>query len=76
MKEVKKAFPKLAKMHRHKESFRTIFEDAKDWRDGVLQILDWLQDAQKTFQDIRGCFKRVVLSLKYDSVVQSKIHKP
>jgi transposase len=33
--EVKKAFPELAKMHQQKESFRIIFNDAKDWTDGV-----------------------------------------
>jgi transposase len=51
LEEVKQAFPKLAEMHRQKESFRTIFEEAKDWTDGVFQMLDWLKDAQKTFQD-------------------------
>ena len=49
--EVKQAFPKLAEMHRQKESFRTIFEEAKNWTDGVFKMLDWLKDAQNTFRD-------------------------
>lgn len=51
LEEVKQAFPKMAEMHRQKESFRTIFEDAKDWTDGVFKMLDWLKDAQNTFRD-------------------------
>ena len=51
LKEVKQAFPNLAEMHRQKESFRTIFEEAKDWTDGVFQMLDWLKNAQKIFPD-------------------------
>ena len=51
LEEVKQAFPKLAEMHRQKEAFRTIFESALDWTDGVFKMLDWLKDAQKTFRD-------------------------
>lgn len=51
LEEVKRTFPKLAEMHRQKESFRAIFEEAKDWTDGVFEMLDWLKDAQKIFQD-------------------------
>ncbi len=51
LEEVKQAFPNLAEMHRHKEVFRTIFEDGKDWIDGVFKMLDWLKDAQNTFRD-------------------------
>lgn len=51
LEQVKQAFPKLAEMHRQKEAFRTIFEDGKDWIDGVFKLLDWLKDAQKTFRD-------------------------
>jgi transposase len=51
LEEVKQAFSKLAEMHRKKESFRTIFEDGKNWTDGVFKMLDWLKDAQNTFPD-------------------------
>ena len=51
LEEVKHAFPKLAEMHRQKEEFRSIFEEAKDWTSGVFRMLDWLKDAQQTFQD-------------------------
>jgi transposase len=51
LEAVKQTFPKLAEMHRHKEAFRNIFEEAKDWTDGVFQMLDWLKDAQHTFRD-------------------------
>jgi len=51
LEEVKQTFPKLAEMHRQKEAFRSIFEEAKDWTDGVFQLLDWLQDVQSTFRD-------------------------
>lgn len=39
LEEIKKAFPNLAKMHQQKESFRIIFNDGKDWTDGVLKLL-------------------------------------
>jgi len=48
---VKETFPKLAEMHRQKELFRTIFEDAKDWTDGVFKLLSWLKDSQQTFRE-------------------------
>jgi transposase len=51
LKEVKQTFPNLAQMHRQKEAFRSIFEEAKDWTDGVFKLLDWLKDAQHTFRD-------------------------
>ena len=58
LEAVKQALPKLAEMHRQKESFRAIFEEAKDWTDGVFQMLDWLKDAQKTFQDSTATISR------------------
>lgn len=51
LQEVKQTFPKLAEMHRQKEAFRSIFEDAEGWTDGVFKMLDWLKDAQATFRD-------------------------
>lgn len=55
---VKQAFPKLAEMHRQKESFRTVFEKAKDWTDGLFKLLDWLKDAQNTFRDSAATISR------------------
>ena len=51
LEEVKQAFPNLAEMHRQKEAFRNIFEQAKSWTNGVFKMLGWLKDAQNTFQD-------------------------
>ena len=41
----------MAEMHYQKEAFRSIFEEARNWTDGALRILDWLKDAQHTFRD-------------------------
>ena len=51
LEKVKKAFPKLAEMHRQKEAFRTIFEEGKDWMDGVFKMLDW---RSRCSEDISG----------------------
>lgn len=48
---VQKSFPNLAKMYEKKEALRTIFEEAKDWTNGVLGMLDWLKDVQDIFKD-------------------------
>lgn len=58
LEEVKKAFPKLAEMHQQKEAFRAIFNDAKDWTDGVFKLLSWLKEAQATFRDSAGTIVR------------------
>jgi transposase len=58
LEEVKQTFPKLAEMHRQKEAFRSIFEEAKDWTDGVFKLLDWLKDAQHTFRDSAATISR------------------
>ena len=41
LEEVKQAFPNLAEMHRQKEAFRNIFEQAKSWTNGVFKMLGW-----------------------------------
>jgi transposase len=58
LEEVKKAFPKLAEMHQQKEAFRDIFNEAKDWTDGVFKLLGWLKEAQVTFRDSTGTIVR------------------
>lgn len=51
LEEVKQTFPKLAEMHHQKEAFRSIFEEERDWTDGVFRMLEWLKNAQHTFRD-------------------------
>jgi transposase len=58
LEEIKKAFPKLAEMHQQKEAFRDIFNEAKDWTDGVFKMLSWLKEAQTTFRDSTGTIVR------------------
>lgn len=58
LEEIKKAFPGLAKMHQQKESFRIIFNDGKNWTDGVFKLLNWLKEAKTTFHDSTGTIVR------------------
>ena len=51
LEEIKEVSPILAEMHQQKESFRNIFETAKDWADGIFQLIDWMKNAQENFQD-------------------------
>ncbi len=46
---VKKVSPLLADMYEQKEALRDIFETVVSWRDGTLNLLDWLAKSQKTF---------------------------
>ncbi len=50
LEEIREVLPTLAQMHQQKEAFRAIFEQAKDWEDGTFQLLDWLAEAQESFQ--------------------------
>lgn len=50
LEKIKQTFPNLAEMHRQKEAFRSVFEEAKDWTDGVFRMIGWLKDAQQNFQ--------------------------
>lgn len=58
LKEVKKAFPNLAKMYDKKEEFRTIFQGSVNWTDGLLKTLDWLKEVQDIFKDSAGTIGR------------------
>ena len=58
LEEVKEALPALAQMHRQKEAFRSIFEQAADWNEGTFQLLDWLAEAQETFRESVGTICR------------------
>ncbi len=51
LEEIRAVLPSLAQMHQQKEAFRFIFEQAKDWEDGTFQLLDWLAQAQTSFQE-------------------------
>lgn len=58
LEEIREVLPSLAQMHLMKESFRAIFEQADNWRDGAFQLLDWLAEAQGTFKKSVGTICR------------------
>lgn len=58
LKEIREVLPPLAQMHQHKEAFRAIFVQAKDWGDGTFRLLDWLAQAQDAFQKSVGTICR------------------
>jgi len=58
LEEIREVLPTLAQMHQQKEAFRAIFEQAKDWKDGTFQLLDWLAQAQTSFQESVGTIGR------------------
>jgi transposase len=47
--EIKEVFPGLSEMHRMKESLRNIFETEKNWLNGLLEITNWMKEAQMIF---------------------------
>ncbi len=54
LESIKNLVPHLAKMHRHKEDLRAIFESADNWKDGLWKLLDWLQVAALDFPKSRS----------------------
>lgn len=58
LEEIRQVLPSLAQMHQQKEAFRAIFEQAEDWHDGTLQLLDWLAEAEEAFQKSVGTICR------------------
>ena len=58
LEEIRELLPSLAQMHQQKEAFRAIFEQAEDWNDGTFQLLNWLAEAQETFQESVGTICR------------------
>lgn len=56
--EVSKVSPKLATMHRLKESFRGIFESPENWVEGTLELLDWMVESSTLFKRSCGTIKR------------------
>jgi transposase len=49
LKEVEKNYPNLKKMYSEKERFRSIYEQSKNWQEGLFKIGDWLKKAQNLF---------------------------
>ncbi|NEP53965.1 MAG: ISL3 family transposase [Moorea sp. SIO3C2] len=58
LKEVKDAFPLLAKMHQQREDFRDIFDDHHDWAEGSFALIDWMKEAKDTFKNSIGTLNR------------------
>lgn len=58
LKKVEKVAPALTKMHTLKEELRDIFENRKDWREGLLSLADWLKDISDYFPKSFGTIKR------------------
>lgn len=58
LEEIRETLPLLAQMHQQKESFREIFEHAKNWEEGAFQLLDWLAEAQGLFKESVGTICR------------------
>jgi transposase len=55
---VKQVAPLLARMHQLKEEFRLIFEQAENWGEGLLKLLDWLKAAAPEFPETRKTIVR------------------
>ena len=58
LKEVERVAPVLTEMHRLKEELRDIFENQKNWSEGLLSLADWLKDISKYFPQSFGTIKR------------------
>ena len=49
LKEIEAEFPELIKKHQLKEEFIQVFEEGKDWVDGLFKIGEWMEKAIKYF---------------------------
>ena len=58
LEEVKKVSPTLGIMHALKEDFREIYEDAKDWHEGMFRMAKWLEKSGKYFPDSKKTIMR------------------
>ena len=58
LEEIREVIPLLGKMHQQKEEFRKVFEEAKNWGDGVSKLLDWMEKAKETYKDSVGTICR------------------
>lgn len=50
LKAIQQVSPLLARMHSLKEEFREIFETTKNWADGTLALLDWLEASRTDYK--------------------------
>ncbi len=58
LKQVKEVFPELGAMHRLREEFRKIFETSDSEVIGLLNLADWLRDADSKFPHTCGTIIR------------------
>jgi transposase len=56
--EIRKQLPRLGEMHRLKEEFRKVFEESRDWREGLLKLSDWLRESRELFPSSCQTIKR------------------
>jgi transposase len=58
LEEIREVVPTLAQIHQQKEALRAIFEQAENWGEGALKLLDWLAEAEETFNKSVGTICR------------------
>jgi len=55
---IKQELKRLGGMHKRKEEFRDIFEEALHLGEGILRLLDWLKRAESDYPESVGTIKR------------------
>ena len=62
-------------MHALKEELRDIFENSKDWSEGLLEIAGWLKDVSKYFPKSFGTIKRWIgeIIAYFDEGINNKL---
>ena len=58
LSQVQEVVPKLGEMHSLKEELREIFEESKDWVEGLFKFCDWLKDAHNYYPQSCGTIRR------------------
>lgn len=58
LEQLKEVAPKLDKMHSLKEAFRQVFENSKDWVEGLFGFSEWLTEALEYFPKSSQTIKR------------------
>lgn len=58
LEQLKEVTPKLGKMHSLKEAFRQVFENSKDWVEGLFGFSEWLTEALEYFPKSSQTIKR------------------
>lgn len=67
--------PKLARMHQLKEELRFIFEQATNWGEGLLKLLDWLKAATPEFPESRNTIDRSLYVLYFKRTDGKLVHQ-